>query len=1313
MYREHFNLTDAPFTNNTDPRFFFRTPEYEEALAVLLYGVMHQRGITLITGVPGSGKTMLARMFVQSLDTRVDAAMILHTPDTGHDLVAALCRGLGVRYRGSHSTAELIERLEAQLIVRLNEGRLVAAIIDESQRLSPEVLEHVRLLANLEQGANRLLQVVLLGQPEIEETLRDSRLGQFRQRIACSCRLKPLERDQTRSYIRHRLQQAGAEDAGLVTDEAIDLIHDRSGGLPRMINQIMDNALLSAYSAGQTSISRELVADCITELMALQLAEASDRGRGSTPAEAVMESTPARADESPPGPPLASLLSEAVRRGWEVAGRLDEVTRNADRQVRDLSGLLARTSDTVRDAEHSRQALETTQHESVTRRDDLVAAVSAAEQAVGRIAESREKVHKWQRDTAGRFRSVHRHFRQLREKAEEVQARSAGAAEALHGAIERASALLDELNTREAAASRGIRDAAQRAEQVAGRLDAESRRGEEQSAHLDRLVTDADRREAGLGRLIEQTHESIRRIEGAMDQAAGVTREMDDQLASMAVEIRRHQDEVDRIGALLTEREDRARMQTLRLDELIAACEGHAGALKDMGARAEEHLGRIRQAIDQITALNQEVRSCVTRAERDLAAQIELAETTRASLGEDTRRAGQHGDELKALIRDAEERTARTKDVLVHVDGRVTEVHEVIGRAADAAGDLEYRITRISTRVADELAEANATCSRLNEQRDASEARLNDSFARAQRVIQQMEERGSEVVREVDEQARHAASATAALRDENEKAATHAERLGTITEEAGRGTATLEEAMERSRRHTAHVEEAAERAVDLADQLDARVDAFTGELTEHGAAAQVRCTELREASRRALEEAARLEGLLERAGQGAGALHELDRQSRESLKQINEAVGDANALANRLTGQVEALSGDVAARVKHARAVSDELHERDRQAAERATHLNEALLRAERDASNLDQLAARAREHLVQLDKARTDGAQVVEAIDERMRSAVTVVGEQTSRAREIASLIDHKQDEVRESLAHLDEHATSAREQAGRLQDLLAAGNGCADTLRAASEQVTSLSASCDQQRGELGEMLSQAVNQNGLMSATVERAVSVREQLEQDTGEVRRLWDRVAACRDDIEERLGSGHALADELSRREDVLAEHLREAEQASSRLGAIVEESTSRAQDWTERAHALTRQLERSDQAARLMDEHVHSAQTIRENLGRQLAAFQQARRHADAAADRLAHERAEAEAAADRLLDLRGDVQGIVQESLAALRQGTPIDPKERAARLARIVERTSRAVQEVCLPADDEAAASSMSLDLQPAGLREDEDSA
>jgi type II secretory pathway predicted ATPase ExeA len=337
VYRDFFRLDRMPFDNTPDPRFFFATPEHEEALAALRYGVLQRRGITIITGGPGCGKTLLGRVLVTALQDQIDAAFVTTGHDSGHELIAAVCRAFEVRHAPSDTTGELIDHLHAVLSERLADGRIPTVFVDDGQNLSGDTLEHLRLLGNLETDTGKLLQVVLMGQPELAARLRTPGLEPVRQRVFCSRRIAPFTLAETRAYMPHRLALAGVpEDTALFTDGAVELIHERSGGVPRWINQIADNGLLVAFGVSRSTVDRELVLEAIDHMMSVQLLprcgpEAEARGPG--PVATAGEHT---AVCDPSHERLRAISNETDR----AAARIDSALRAARDQADDTARVL-------------------------------------------------------------------------------------------------------------------------------------------------------------------------------------------------------------------------------------------------------------------------------------------------------------------------------------------------------------------------------------------------------------------------------------------------------------------------------------------------------------------------------------------------------------------------------------------------------------------------------------------------------------------------------------------------------------------------------------------------------------------------------------------------------------------------------------------------------------------------------------------------------------------------------------------------------------------------------------------------------------
>jgi general secretion pathway protein A len=259
MYEAHFGLTERPFSIAPDPRYVYLSQAHEDALAHLLYGVGAGGGFVQLTGEVGTGKTTLVRSLVEQLPEKVSLALIFNPKLSPRELVATLCDELHIDYaRDEASLKDLIDRLNARLLASFAEGRRTVLVIDEAQALDSGVLEQVRLLTNLETNREKLLQIVLVGQPELRDSLGRPELRQLAQRITARYHLEPLTLEDTRNYLLHRLSVAGAKRP-LFSDAAVQEIHRASGGVPRLINVIADRALLGAYAEGLERVERGLV----------------------------------------------------------------------------------------------------------------------------------------------------------------------------------------------------------------------------------------------------------------------------------------------------------------------------------------------------------------------------------------------------------------------------------------------------------------------------------------------------------------------------------------------------------------------------------------------------------------------------------------------------------------------------------------------------------------------------------------------------------------------------------------------------------------------------------------------------------------------------------------------------------------------------------------------------------------------------------------------------------------------------------------------------------------------------------------------
>jgi len=265
MYLSFYGFQEKPFSMTPDPHFFYPSRRHEEALFSLLYTVRERKGFAVVTGEIGSGKTTVCRALLERLDSQTRTAIITNTYLTGKQLIALALEDFGVPVPKG-SKVDILKRLNEFLIEELAAGGNCVLIIDEAQNLSPTALEEVRMLSNLETEKEKLIQIILLGQPELRDKLELPALAQLRQRVNVSYHVDPLSRAEMEEYIRHRLRVAGGDTAVTFTDEALQAIYEFSGGVPRVVNMLCDRALLVGYVAETRTIDREFVLDAAKEL---------------------------------------------------------------------------------------------------------------------------------------------------------------------------------------------------------------------------------------------------------------------------------------------------------------------------------------------------------------------------------------------------------------------------------------------------------------------------------------------------------------------------------------------------------------------------------------------------------------------------------------------------------------------------------------------------------------------------------------------------------------------------------------------------------------------------------------------------------------------------------------------------------------------------------------------------------------------------------------------------------------------------------------------------------------------------------------
>lgn len=278
MYRNYFGLHEEPFNNTPDVKYLYLSSQHREALAHMLYGIKEKKGFITITGEIGAGKTTICRALLNELDSKTKVAIIFNSFISELELLKTINQELFLDY-SSDSKKELIDQLNQFLLEQHSMGGNVVLIIDEAQNLAIQVLEQIRMLSNLETENEKLLQIVLVGQPELRDILQEEKLKQLKQRVSVHYHLNPLDLNETKEYIFHRLKIAGIHEPIVFSEEAFDLIFSYSQGVPRMINNICDRSLLAAYTRETRSISSQLVQEALDEMIFEKKKRESRRGK--------------------------------------------------------------------------------------------------------------------------------------------------------------------------------------------------------------------------------------------------------------------------------------------------------------------------------------------------------------------------------------------------------------------------------------------------------------------------------------------------------------------------------------------------------------------------------------------------------------------------------------------------------------------------------------------------------------------------------------------------------------------------------------------------------------------------------------------------------------------------------------------------------------------------------------------------------------------------------------------------------------------------------------------------------------------------
>jgi general secretion pathway protein A len=265
VYLEYYGMAEAPFDVTPNPRFLYYSGKHREAFNHLMFGIHERKGFVQLTGEVGAGKTTICRALLEQLGDQHSTAVILNPALNADQLVKSIAMEFGLDVRGM-DRLDMIAALNDFFVRQMGEGRETVLIVDDAQALSNELLEQVRLLSNLETDDRKLLQIVLMGQPELRDRLNDPAMRQLRQRITVRYHLNPLRQPEVAQYVQHRMQVSGAKRAPQFTWGAMWRIYSYSGGVPRLVNAVCDKALLAGFVEQSARINHRLIGRAIREL---------------------------------------------------------------------------------------------------------------------------------------------------------------------------------------------------------------------------------------------------------------------------------------------------------------------------------------------------------------------------------------------------------------------------------------------------------------------------------------------------------------------------------------------------------------------------------------------------------------------------------------------------------------------------------------------------------------------------------------------------------------------------------------------------------------------------------------------------------------------------------------------------------------------------------------------------------------------------------------------------------------------------------------------------------------------------------------
>jgi len=1269
MYREFFGLRHAPFNNTPDPRFFYETPDHEEALASLMYASEERKGFVLVTGEVGSGKTLLSRLLLTRLSPGARTAVITNTRLSGPELLAAICREFDLDVEPDASKAELCRALEGFLLEQYARDRLAVVVLDEAQNLPLEAFEELRMLGNLEADDAKLLQVLVLGQPELQSAFRLPSMRQLYQRLFRTFHLKGLDLALTCGYIAHRLHVAGLSQEERIFDAAAaEEIHRQSEGVPRLINQICDNAMLAAYTEGSRCIGRGLIDEVIEQMMSLTASIGAPRPRGALarhfldgPQDAGGES--ATADD----PADAVRLKQLEQQHRALQARLDDVLSHvgsADGKVataaatykhdRLLGEVEARMQALNAENEQLRSGFAELQREARARADAQSAEIAHARQQREQAAELLEQTVA---DTRKITEQTNRVLEQARATCDQIERHAAeahGQAESVKSDLRRHAEFLmvdvqrhlEEEKVRIAAQLREEQDKFQAARREVEGVSEDMRKDvgtlRERAEEMQRF---AQQQIEGLGgelrALHERTDARAGELVGALESLLNESRsrlessqkQFADDLAAAHKDVMASRDAVRTTrGEVMTE------VEACRTEAQQSLEQTHDLLVKTREQAASLLAGLRRQATEQKEAAEKTWNQAIADGARTLIdLQSKLAETrtlTDRSKGE-----------LEALIRQANEALENTR----------TAFHDGLGAHRTDVERLTQDAAAIKVDIINQFRSAQAD---LDEAHRQHMERLRGQFDESQDSVAAIEARANKTIdflrHELDNASVSANRICAELESSIERFQANVEKYQSdYDNESDRVQQTLADLVEHNHALVAEareqIQQIATRAAETTEALTERIESLQAKGEEGVAHAG---KELERTIADAIQRSEQLRVASENASQG------FERRITEARKRANDAITLAEQSINRVR--------------QHSRSALEDVRASFTQMVERSDNIQRDLSRTG------SEIQAETKKTADQFKRTASDVISQIEALVENSEKNVK---NNERRLLTIKEQVEHSAEQIRENAARLLDEAqagagslmqhaadllSQAREGSDKIglqaETLIAHAQSAADRFRSEAEQLMrsaeqtaqSVESQVHALRSDVTafkeEVASDADAVRGEIRDAREDLVEVREQSVEAANEAARIHQ---AARSRSEELIRS----AEEVRQQSEALLAMPRELVDEANRRAAALSDMSKKISGVVKHLSTAGDDAERNRKlladAGREADEKVAALKKHTERVGQLVGIIRQLYGTMDARIDRLR----------DRLGQVDQMYRGVPQE-IEALRDALTGDDK-------------------------------------------------